>query len=76
MNAIRYIRKEIFEATQVEFAALIGVTQASVSRWERDVSPSLGDMRKIRLAAAERGIDWDDAWFFQSLDESAPEAAE
>lgn len=76
MNAIRYIRKEIFEATQVEFAALIGVTQASVSRWERDVSPSLDDMRKIRLAAAERGIDWDDRWFFQTLTNSTPEAAE
>ncbi|MCV0352812.1 MAG: helix-turn-helix domain-containing protein [Nitratireductor sp.] len=76
MNAIRYIRKEIFDATQVEFAALIGVTQASVSRWERDVSPSLDDMRKIRLAAAERGIDWDDGWFFQSLEKSTSEAAE
>ncbi|WP_113154760.1 helix-turn-helix transcriptional regulator [Nitratireductor sp. OM-1] len=76
MNAIRYIRKEIFDATQVEFAALIGVTQASVSRWERDVSPSLDDMRKIRLAAVQRGIDWDDGWFFQSLEKPTPEAAE
>ncbi len=70
MNAIRYIRKEIFGATQAEFAALAGVTQASVSRWERGVAPSLDDMQAIRIAASERGLKWKDEWFFQS-----PEAA-
>ncbi len=55
---------------------LIGVTQASVSRWERGVSPSLDDMRKIRVAASDRGIEWDDGWFFLSLEKSPSEAAE
>lgn len=64
MNAIRHIRKTIFKATQAEFAALIGVSQATVSRWESGVSPSLGEMAAIRTAAVSRGIDWRDSWFF------------
>lgn len=71
MNAIRYIRKNVFEATQAEFAALAGVTQATVSRWERGVAPSLDDMQAIRSAAAERGIVWKDEWFFQSPEVAA-----
>jgi transcriptional regulator with XRE-family HTH domain len=69
MNALRYIRKHVFQVTQIEFASLAGVAQASVSRWENDlegVSPSLDEMRAIRQAAAERGIPWNDAWFFES----------
>ncbi|TPN44896.1 helix-turn-helix transcriptional regulator [Mesorhizobium sp. B1-1-7] len=64
MSAIRHIRLHIFGVTQAEFAALAGVTQASVSRWEAGVAPSLDDMRAIREAAIARGIAWDDAWFF------------
>ncbi|WP_349366752.1 MAG: helix-turn-helix transcriptional regulator [Nitratireductor rhodophyticola] len=71
MNAIRYIRKEVFGATQAEFAALAGVTQASVSRWEKGVAPSLDDMQAIRIAASEQGIKWKDEWFFQSPETAA-----
>jgi len=70
MNEIRYIRKEVFRVTQSEFAALANVTQATVSRWEAGTPPSLDDMQAIRNAAADRGIDWNDSWFFQ-----APEVA-
>lgn len=66
MSAIRHIRRAIFQVTQAEFAALAGVTQASVSRWETGVPPSLDDMQAIRKAAADRGIAWDDAWFFDT----------
>jgi transcriptional regulator with XRE-family HTH domain len=66
MSAIRRIRREVFNVTQAEFAALAGVTQASVSRWETGTAPSLDDMQAIRMAAAARGIDWNDAWFFEA----------
>lgn len=68
MSAIRHIRREVFKATQAEFAALAGVTQASVSRWEAGGggSPSLDEMQAIRKAAADRGILWNDAWFFET----------
>lgn len=72
MSAIRYIRREVFKVTQAEFASLAGVTQASVSRWEAGGAPSLDEMQAIRKAAADRGIEWNDAWFFEA---PAPEQA-
>lgn len=66
MSAIRHIRREIFKVTQSEFAALAGVTQASVSRWEAGGAPTLDEMQAIRTAAADRGIEWNDAWFFEA----------
>lgn len=65
MSPIRHIRTEVFQLKQAEFAAVAGVKQSTVSRWENGGEPSLEEMRAIRRAAAERGIDWDDAWFFQ-----------
>lgn len=68
MNAIRYIRKEVFGVTQIEFAAIAGVQQSSVSRWESGVAPTLEDMQRIRAAAAEPGRKlkrkWRDELFF------------
>jgi len=74
MNALRHIRKTIFQVTQAEFALIAGVTQATVSRWENGVAPSLDEMQAIRRAAAERDIDWDDRLFFETP-ASEPEAA-
>lgn len=79
MSAIRHIRKDVFDVTQAEFAALAGVSQGTVSRWEAGVAPSLAEMQAIRAAAAERGIEWNDAWFFETPTPSeapAPEKAE
>lgn len=73
MSAIRHIRREIFRATQAEFAALAGVTQATVSRWEAGGAPSLDEMQAIRKAAAARAIEWNDAWFFDVPVEDAAE---
>jgi transcriptional regulator with XRE-family HTH domain len=70
MNALRYIRKHVFHVTQTEFAELAGVAQATVSRWENGVAPSLGEMHAIREAAKSRGIAWNDDWFFE-IPESA-----
>ncbi len=71
MNTIRYIRKEVFGLTQADFAALAGVTQATVSRWEGGVSPSLDEVGAIREAAAERGVELKDEWFFEVPNEPA-----
>ncbi|MFE0233488.1 helix-turn-helix domain-containing protein [Brucella anthropi] len=65
MNTLRHIRKNVFKLTQTEFSALAGVTQATISRWENGVAPSLDEMRAIRAAASERKIRWEDAWFFE-----------
>ncbi len=75
MNALRHIRKNVFAVTQAEFAVVAGVTQATVSRWENGVAPSLEEMQAIRSAAAERGIEWSDALFFE-VPAKQPEAAE
>jgi transcriptional regulator with XRE-family HTH domain len=73
MNALRYIRKHVFQVTQAEFADLAGVGQASVSRWENGVAPSLDEMQAIRQAAAARNIAWNDRLFFEiPPDDDAP----
>lgn len=74
MNTMRHIRTSVFRVTQAEFGRLAGVGQATVSRWEGGVAPSLEEMQAIRKAAFERGIDWDDRWFFEAP-ENSEEAA-
>ncbi|MGX5719887.1 helix-turn-helix domain-containing protein [Shinella zoogloeoides] len=66
MSTMKHIRTKVFELTQAEFASLAGVTQASVSRWEKGVAPSLDEMKAIRRAAEERNIEWDDKFFFET----------
>jgi DNA-binding transcriptional regulator YiaG len=66
MQPIEHIRKVIFDLSQVAFGEIAGTTQASVSRWESgDQQPGLDEMTRIRAAARERGIAWDDLWFFE-----------
>lgn len=63
--SFRHIRCVVFQATQVEMAAIAGVRQATISRWESDdLTPSLPALRRIRAEARRRGIEWNDAWFF------------
>jgi DNA-binding transcriptional regulator YiaG len=66
MHPITYIRKHIFSVTQDAFAEIAGTTQASVSRWESGrLYPNQGELARIRRAARERGIPWNDRWFFE-----------
>lgn len=66
MNVIKHIRLNLFGmTTQGEFAAAIGVTQATVSRLESGSEISLTVAKSIRAAAKERGIEWDDALLFE-----------
>lgn len=65
MNSIQHIRKSIFVASQSEFAALAGVTQPTVSRWEAGSSePTRAELDLIRSEAFRRGLAWDDGLFF------------
>lgn len=66
MNVIKHIRLNLFGmTTQGEFAAAIGVTQATVSRLESGSEISLTVAKSIRSAAKARGIEWDDALLFE-----------
>lgn len=66
MNMIKHIRLNLFGmTTQGEFAAAIGVTQATVSRLESGSEITLTVAKSIRSAAKERGIEWDDALLFE-----------
>lgn len=68
MNAIRFIRCEVFRATQAEMAAIAGTQQATWSRWESDqLRPSLEHARRIRAEALRRGLAWDDSWLFGEI---------
>lgn len=69
MNALLHIRKKVFGVTQQEFAAIAGVHQSMVSRWENgQAAPTLDEMNRIREAARQRKLKakWDDRLFFAS----------
>jgi transcriptional regulator with XRE-family HTH domain len=70
MNAMLYIRKNVFGVTQAEMACIAGVSQGTISKWETGtVDPDREDLGRIRKEAARRKLRWQDDWFF-----SAPRA--
>lgn len=74
MSSLLYIRKKVFGVTQQEFAAIAGVQQSTISRWENgEAAPSLDEMNRIRAAAAERKLKrkWNDRLFFDAPEASA-----
>ncbi|GEM_PF-2239189 len=76
MNAIRHIRKNVFRLRQQDFAAIAGVQQSTVSRWEKgEASPSLSEMAAIRDAARSRRLRWNDRLFFEAPTPSSQEVA-
>lgn len=66
MTPIQFIRKNVFQAKQIEFAAIAGVGQATVSRWENGGAPSQAEMTAIRNEAIKRGLPWQDSYFFDA----------
>lgn len=71
MNPMIHIRKTVLKMSQRELAAVSGVTQTTVSRWEAgSLEPSREEMARIRDEARKRRVRWNDRWFFE-----APEQA-
>lgn len=67
MQPITHIRKNVFGLTQAAFAEVAGTTQATVSRWENgEFEPNRDDLERIRSAARERQLAWDDSLFFEA----------
>ncbi len=66
LNPIRHIRVKVFALSQVDFALIAGVAQPTVSKWEAGaLHPSSDEMARIRASAADRGLAWQDSWFFE-----------
>jgi predicted transcriptional regulator len=64
---MEYIRREVFKASQEAMATIAGVTQSTVSRWEKgELEPDRWQMERIRDAARSRSIPWKDKWFFEA----------
>lgn len=66
MSAIGRIRKEVLGQSQAELAALTGVAQATVSRWESgELTPGFRELNAIRIAGrSKRPDEWRDEWLF------------
>ena len=66
MNALTHIRANVFQMTQREFAQVIGASQSTVSRMEKgELFLDTRHQKKIRAIARERGVEWQDSWFFE-----------
>ena len=66
MNQIAHIRLQVLKIPQWKLAEITNTTQATVSRWETgELHPDRQQMDAIRHTAFERGIEWDDRWFFE-----------
>ena len=71
MNNMAKIRKQVFAKTQAEFAHIAGVSQGTVSRWERDeLEPTLTELVRVRTWAVRRRLAWHDAMLFKSRTEA------
>jgi len=76
-DPIHAIRKKLLGMTQIQFATLTGVAQATVSRWESGaLEPTRAEMRTIRNAVLASGQHWNDAWFFDPVEQVAIEDVE
>lgn len=72
MSQIEHIRKTRFKISQAEFGKIAGTSQTTVSRWEHgELEPNRVEMARIRESAQERGITWDDQWFFDQPEQVA-----
>lgn len=74
-NVVVTIRKRVFNLSQAAFAEALGVTQATVSRWEAAGQfPDFDRAEQVRLEAERRGQTIPHEWFFTPPADE-PEAA-
>ena len=67
---MKYIRQNIFGCSQAEFAKITGASQTRVCRWELgETEASHSQLAAIRAEASLRGINWDDRYFFEVVDD-------
>lgn len=67
MSPFAYIRIEVFCLSQKKFAAMIGVNQGTVSRWDNGTNhPDYAGLQIIREQAKAQGLAWNDSWFFEA----------
>lgn len=75
-NPALFIRTKVFGCeSQQAYADLIGVSQASVSRWEQCGRVPGHRQGRIREKAHELSLTWDDRYFFEvpkDQDQSPP----
>ena len=66
-NPAEHIRTKVFGcSTQDEFGLLLGVTQATISRWEAWGRIPGHRQALVKAKAKERDLPWDDRWFFEA----------
>ena len=76
MTPALYIRKHIFQMTQADMAEVLGCVQPTVHRYEINGFFPVEAQKKVRALAAERGLEWNDSWFFEVPEgESNPKGA-
>ena len=73
MTPMLRIRKSILCISQAELGAIAGASQGTVSKWEAgELEPDRGQLGRIRATVLDRGLEWDDAWFFGEPAEARP----
>jgi hypothetical protein len=76
MLPMAHIRQNIFGLSQSAFAEIAGVRQPTVSRWENgEFEPNRDELQRIREAAQNRGLPWNDSWFFDQPESQEAQAS-
>jgi transcriptional regulator with XRE-family HTH domain len=71
VNQLKHIRVAVLDMTQAAFADLVGVSQATISRWEQgEGSPTLDHLQLIRAEFFRRRIPWREASLFNAAQPS------
>jgi len=77
MNATKRIRT-MLGLTISEFAAVVGVSQGTVSRWENEQTyghyPDIRQVGLMRDFAIKRGLAWDDSILFPTSAEQVAQS--